>query len=673
MHLCTSLLLNLALAFCPASSMPSPFEINEELMDISDINKDLNLTEGDIAVPNQRNAILGNQYRWNTSIPYELSVNLSVDYKGVILRTFEQFRLRSCIDFKPRTAENIYISVESSDGCWSFIGRVSAGAQPLSIGDGCGIKAFTEHLFLHALGFLHEHTRYDRDDYVTINFKNIITGYESNFNKFSENQTTTEDTPYDYYSVMHYGKNDLSNGNGYTIITKQPEFQDVIGQLLGMSEYDVIKLNKLYKCNSSISFLDHCSFDDESLCQMSVCSAADYGWQRVKSVSGINVTDHTYLGKEQNGTSFFMHFNTKARNEGDAARMESKTMTPQRYCKVQCLQFYYYHSGHKSDQLNIWIREYQNESDSRGTLRLMDQITEPPGNYWKLHHVPLNANKTFQVVFEARKGDGNSSGGFSLDDINISETECPHTWQIRDFEKVLKNSVSGFWMYSPLYYSSDGYRFQAGLRLNQNYLSIYVRLVSGVFDDQLQWPCPWRQITFQMLDQNPHIQKRMSSEKSFTTDPSFIYSNLNVWGNPQQIGTQGVIANETVHVGLFVGYQYAIMKEDLTKREFIKGGDIIFLFTLQDISELLQKDSLPCPKATVKNFNVTPDVSAQQGSCAPRVLPKTITATTTTATKSVTTTPRLNDSKCWDIFCNSSAKTASSLIIMVVCFLLLAS
>ncbi|XP_016376077.1 meprin A subunit beta-like [Sinocyclocheilus rhinocerous] len=453
----------------------------------------LNLREGDIVMPKQKSAILGN--RWDISVPYELSVNLSVNYKGVIWRAFEQFRLKSCIDFKPRAAEDIsYISLESRDGCWSYVGRTFAGAQALSIGDGCGTKAIVEHEFLHALGFWHEQSRYDRDDYLTINFENIITGQEHNFNKYSENQTTTQDTQYDYYSVMHYDKNAFSNGNGSTIITKRPEFQDVIGQRLDLSEYDVIELNKLYKCNSSISFLDHCSFDDESLCQMSVCSAGDYGWQRMKSVSGINVTDHTYLGKEQNGTSFFMHFSTEGRNEGDAAKMESKTMTPKRDCKVQCLQFYYYHSGHESDQLNIWIREYQNEADSRGTLRLMDQIT-------------------------VRKGAGNSSGGFSLDDINISETECPHTWQIRDFEKVLNNSVFDTWMYSPLYYSSDGYRFQA---------------------------------------------------------------DVSVWDNPQNTGTQVVIGNETVYVGIFWGYKYAIMKEDLTRREFIKGGDIIFLFTMQD-------------------------------------------------------------------------------------------
>uniref|UniRef100_A0A672QSQ6 Metalloendopeptidase n=1 Tax=Sinocyclocheilus grahami TaxID=75366 RepID=A0A672QSQ6_SINGR len=435
-------------------------------------------------MPNQRSAILGNQYRWDIPVPYKLSVDLSVNYKGVILRAFEQFRLKSCIDFKPRAVEDIsYISVESRDGCWSYVGRTSARGQTLSIENGCGVKAIVEHEFFHALGFGHEQSRYDRDDYVTINFENIITGREHSFNKYSENLTTTQGTPYDYYSVMHYGKNAFSNGNGSTIITKRPEFQDVIGQRLDLSEYDVIELNKLYKRNSSISFLDHCSFDDESLCQMSVCSAGDYGWQRMKSVSGINVTDHTYLGKEQNGVSFFMHFSTEGRNEGDTAIIESKTMTPKRDCKVQCLQFYYYHSGHESDQLNIWIREYQKQTaEELSDLWIRSQASLFLNNYWKLHHVPLNVIKTFQVVFEARKGAGNSRGGFSLDDINISETECPHTWQIRDFEKILNNSVSATLMFSLLYYSSDGYRYQAGLTLWRRFSSrISLYLAAFIF------------------------------------------------------------------------------------------------------------------------------------------------------------------------------------------------
>ncbi|XP_042610500.1 meprin A subunit beta-like [Cyprinus carpio] len=639
MHLCSFLLLSLALDLCHASPI--------EWKDIPNINKGLNLTEGDIMMPNERNAILGN--RWDIPVPYTLTANLSLDYKGVILRAFEQYRLKSCIDFKPRAAEDFYISVESHTGCWSYVGRISAGGQTLSIGKGCGTKSIVEHEFLHALGFWHEQSRYDRDNYVTINFENIITGQESNFIKYSENQTTTQGTPYDYYSVMHYDKNAFSNGNGNTIITKRPEFQDVIGQRLDFSEYDLIELNTLYKCSSSISFLDHCSFDDESLCQMSVCSTGDYGWQRLNSVSGISVTDHTYLGKEQNGASFFMHFSTEGKNQADTARLESKTMTPRRDCKVQCLQFYYYHSGNESDQLNIWIREYQNDTDSRGTLSLMDQITGPPDNYWKFHHVPLNANNTFQVVFEARKGAGNTSGGFSLDDINISETECPHTWQIRDF-KVLNNSGSYTSVYSPLYYSSDGYRFQARLMVYQNYFYISVRPVSGTYDEQLQWPCPWRQITFQMLDQNPHIQKQMSLEQSLTTEPDLVSSRY-YWANPRNGGNQVIIGNESVFVGAWVDYTYPIIQYDLTRREFIKGDDIIFLFSMQDISGLLQKDFLPCPKATVEKFNVSLDATAQQGPCVPRVLP--------------TTTPGPTD--------ECAGNMASSLIIVVVSFLLLMS
>ncbi|ROL51253.1 Meprin A subunit beta [Anabarilius grahami] len=440
----------------------------------------------------------------------------------------------------------------------------------------------------------------------------------------------------------------------------------------------------------------------------SVCSAADEGWRSLKSVSGVNVTDHTYLSREQNGSSSFMHFSTEGRNQEDAARLESRTLTPTRDCRVQCLQFYYYHSGNESDQLNIWIREFQNESDSRGSLRLMDQITglslhmvtqacisvlltasslaETPGNYWKLHHVPLNANTSFQVVFEGRKGAGNSRGGFSLDDINVSETECPHIWQIRDFEKEL-NMGLGSWS-SPLYYSSDGYRFEAFLVLSGNQLSMFVALVSGAYDDQLQWPCPWRQITVQILDQNPHIQKRMSFEQSITTDPNVTYEDGSYyWDNPRIVGFPGNISGETVFVS--GAYFKLLTKDDLTRREFIKGGDIIFLLDFQDISALLQKDSLSCPKVTVKNFSTSADSSVHQEPCAVRTSstaqPISTTGTTTTPAgpterssstaqpiSTTTTTPaEPTERECVDIFCSSSSRTASSLIILLLCFLLL--
>lgn len=66
--------------------------------------------------------------------------------------------------------------------------------------------------------------------------------------------SSVQGTPYDYLSVMHYGKNEFSNGNGSTVITKRPEFQDVIGQRMEMSEYDAFELNGLYKCSKYFYF-----------------------------------------------------------------------------------------------------------------------------------------------------------------------------------------------------------------------------------------------------------------------------------------------------------------------------------------------------------------------------------------------------------------------------------
>ncbi|KAI7814402.1 meprin A subunit beta-like [Triplophysa rosa] len=610
----------LSLAFRPASLMQSPDVIgteviNDEQKDISEINKGLNLLEGDIMVSREKSSILGIESLWKLPVPYVLNSNLSMNYRGVILRAFEQFRLKTCIDFKPRTTEEFYISVEKREGCWSYIGRLYAQGQAVSIGHGCGFLAIVEHEFLHALGFFHEQSRYDRDNYVTIKYENIITEFLNNFNKVYENVSAVQGTPYDYLSVMHYGKSEFSNGRGSTVITKRPEFQDVIGQRVEMSEYDAFELNGLYKCNSSTSFLSRCGFDDKSLCQMQVCSTTKSGWQTVSSVVGVNVTDHTYLGKESNGTSFFMHFSAEGRNESESARLESTKMTPTRDCKVQCLQFYYYHSSNEFDQLNIWIREYQDKTDTRGTLKIMDQITGPPDNHWLLHHVPLNANKTFQLEFEARKGAGKSSGGFSLDDINVSQTECPQIWQIRNFEKLMNDTPIGSYVYSPLYYSSEGYRYQVFLRKLASYYAMSFRLVSGAFDGQLQWPCPWRQVTFQIFDQNPNMQKRMSYEESVTTDPTLISGGRYVWDNPQYSGNLTIIGNESVFVGPHVAI--AINKDILygINFEFIKGGDVIVLISMQDMSGLLQTNSVACPKVKVKNINATPSESAKQGPC----------------------------------------------------------
>ena len=57
------------------------------------------------------------------------------------------------------------------------------------------------HEIGHAIGFFHEQSRSDREDYVKINWSNIRLNRSFNFLK---SITENFDTPYDYNSVMHY-------------------------------------------------------------------------------------------------------------------------------------------------------------------------------------------------------------------------------------------------------------------------------------------------------------------------------------------------------------------------------------------------------------------------------------------------------------------------------------
>lgn len=52
------------------------------------------------------------------------------------------------------------------------------GKQRLSIGKNCDRLGTVEHEFLHALGFWHEQSRADRDDYVDIMWDRIEPGNE---------------------------------------------------------------------------------------------------------------------------------------------------------------------------------------------------------------------------------------------------------------------------------------------------------------------------------------------------------------------------------------------------------------------------------------------------------------------------------------------------------------
>ncbi|XP_078136620.1 hatching enzyme 1.2-like [Sander vitreus] len=210
------------------------------------------LLEGDLLVPRTRNAMMCYTQNcfWKkdssglVTVPFTVSSEFTSSEKQLIVNAMQGFHSQTCVRFVPRKNENDYISVENKEGCFSELGKVG-GSQVLSLNrQGCLYYGIIQHEVNHALGFQHEQTRSDRDKYVKINWENIDPQMAYNFNKENTNNLNT---PYDYTSIMHYGRTAFSI-NGKDSITPIPNPNVQIGQRQGLSSWDIIRINKLYGC-----------------------------------------------------------------------------------------------------------------------------------------------------------------------------------------------------------------------------------------------------------------------------------------------------------------------------------------------------------------------------------------------------------------------------------------
>nr|XP_042900369.1 uncharacterized protein LOC107450195 [Parasteatoda tepidariorum] len=181
-------------------------------------------------------------------IPYKLSEKFNSKQKAMIKEAIADFKEKTCISFIPHTNETQFLVIRTGKGCGAVLGKVPGGSsQSVSLASGCFSKGILLHELMHALGFIHEHNRPDRDEFVKIVYANIKDGKKSQFTKRSSDDVQTFNTIYDYNSVMHYGANVFSKNRSEPTIVPLKKGKK-IGQRRGFSDIDILKINKLYNC-----------------------------------------------------------------------------------------------------------------------------------------------------------------------------------------------------------------------------------------------------------------------------------------------------------------------------------------------------------------------------------------------------------------------------------------
>ncbi|XP_057679394.1 meprin A subunit alpha-like isoform X2 [Corythoichthys intestinalis] len=567
------------------------YENHEDSNPFFNYGSDVDLFEGDIFVKEGRNALKDKRYRWKFPIPYILGDDLDLNAKGCVHQAFEMYRLKSCIDFKPYEGEKTFIKFEKRGGCFSSVGDQQNG-QILSLGSGCDHKAVIEHELLHALGFYHEQSRTDRDDYVDIWLDQVQSGLQHNFNKYNDDFITDQNTAYDYESIMHYRPFSFNKNESIpTITTKIPEFYNIIGQYLDFSKQDTLRLNRMYNCSGPLTLLDQCAFEYASICGMIQASSDGDNWVHTKSTVGAE--DHTLLGKCRDA-GYYMQFSTSTGRPQESALLESRTLYPKR--TLQCLQFFYKMTGSTKDRLVIWVKI----DDGTGTVRKMKKLRTfyaDSDHTWKIAHVTIEVDVKFRYAFQAVRGNpSTSTGGIYIDDISLTETRCPNAvWTIHNFSQIMETANIYTTIDSPRFYSPEGYGY--GVRVKPlseytdytgNYTGLYFHLVSGENDVVMQWPAVNRQATLVVMDQDPDILLRMSTARSLTTDMREETDGTFFWDNPTKVGEYDPSCD--CYRGGSRGWRNFVKHFDLRRRNYLKNDDLIIFVDFEDITPLINTE-----------------------------------------------------------------------------------
>lgn len=193
-------------------------------------------------------AYRGPYWPWAT-LTYELSPEVAANAYWAsqfvsACKELTQTTGAACIARSDHPADTMdYVYVINASVNNSAVGMMG-GAQTLRITNWDN-KFIIAHEIMHALGFAHEQSRPDRDQYVLIHPEHIIPSELHNFDIMFGVATNY---PYNFDSIMQYGPHDFTSDGNYTVepLPQYAQFLTQMGQRTHFSPLDIQQIVSVY-------------------------------------------------------------------------------------------------------------------------------------------------------------------------------------------------------------------------------------------------------------------------------------------------------------------------------------------------------------------------------------------------------------------------------------------
>jgi len=173
--------------------------------------------------------------------------------------------LTPCVTFVPANSSSVnFVLITPGAKCASELG-MKGGRQMITLNSACFRDGMIVpvHQLLHTLGFVEEHTRPDRDDFITVNEENIAPDFIRSFAKrpygdaefYPSGSVDHQHTPYDFFSVLHYGPLEGSK-NGEAVLNYRYGLPDETWPEPNpddpLSPIDKVELSLTYGCEDHL-------------------------------------------------------------------------------------------------------------------------------------------------------------------------------------------------------------------------------------------------------------------------------------------------------------------------------------------------------------------------------------------------------------------------------------